>query len=131
MAPEQCTAGQLSPATDQYALGVTSFELLTGFRPFSGSAPDAMLRRQVSETPPPPTSLHPGLSPEVDTVLLKALHKDPRQRYPDTAAFAVALGRAVTGAASITAPSGDLGDPEQTLDVVTIEVDRSAPRQRM
>jgi serine/threonine-protein kinase len=131
MAPEQCTSGQLSPATDQYALGVISFELLTGFRPFSGSAPDDLLRRQVSEPPPSPTSLHPGLPREIDTVVLKALHKDPRQRYPDTVAFAVALERALASAASLTAPSGDRADPDHTLDVATLELDRSALRPRM
>ena len=54
-------------ASDQYALAVMSFELLTGRRPFAGGTPDAMLRRQVHEPPPAASSVSPDLPREVDS----------------------------------------------------------------
>jgi eukaryotic-like serine/threonine-protein kinase len=131
MAPEQCTLGPLGPATDQYALGVTTFELLTGRKPFVGGSAQDMLRRQVCESPPSPTSVNPGLPCDVDGVLLRALAKAPQHRYPDVAAFVVALTNALAHAPRVPPPRGVPTTADRTLDAMTLELLPSASRQRL
>ena len=131
MAPEQCTLGPLGPATDQYALGVTTFELLTGQKPFVGESPREMLRRQVCEPPPSPTSVNPALPREVDGVLLTALAKAPHHRYPDLAAFVVALTNALAHSPSVAPAPGLARAADRTLDAITLELEPSASRQRL
>jgi serine/threonine protein kinase len=122
MSPEQCRLEPSGPASDQYALAVTSFELLTGRRPFVGSTPAEMLLRQSAEPPPSPRALCPSLSYEVERVVLKALAKYPGQRFPTVAAFAHALERAVLGAALGARPPLRAAADEATLDAVTLEL---------
>lgn len=131
MAPEQCTLAPVGPPTDQYALGITSFELLTGRRPFSGSTPDDMLRRQVVETPPLPTSVNRALPHQVDAVVLKALAKDPRDRYAHIAAFADALVEAMASARRVAPPPATGAETEPTTEVLTLQLRPTARHQRM
>jgi eukaryotic-like serine/threonine-protein kinase len=123
MAPEQCTLGPTGPAIDQYALGITSFELLTGRRPFSAESPDELLRRQVLEPPPLPTTVSAELPPDLDRVLMKALSKNPHERFPTVRAFALRLASVMTRASSATVmrPQTPIDD-QPTLEVVTIEL---------
>ncbi len=91
-APEQL-CGQPEPASDQYALGVVVYEWLSGHLPFVGSA--EMLASQHMLTPPPPLRLHlPTLPRAAEEVILTALAKDPRARFPSVEAFAKALRQA-------------------------------------
>jgi len=86
MAPEQITDTAADPRSDQYALGVLAFELLTGRRPFE--APDAIsiVLLQLREPPPAPRSLRPDLPPSVEEWILRLLAKAPEQRFPTMAA---------------------------------------------
>lgn len=89
MAPEQLK-GKPRAASDQYALGVVVYEWLCGDRPFSGSFMD--LFAQHLQTPPPPLHLKiPGMPPEVEAVVMKALAKDWQERFPNIQLFASAL----------------------------------------
>lgn len=89
MAPEQLQ-GKPHLASDQYALGVTLYEWLTGERPFQGSY--AAIAMQHMLTPPsPPRDKVPSISPSVEEVILKALAKDPGARFSSIKAFALAL----------------------------------------
>jgi serine/threonine protein kinase/Tol biopolymer transport system component len=100
MAPEQIQA-QADPASDQYSLAVVTYELLCGERPFQG----AFTEVAVKHTLVPPPSLReklPLLSPEVEAVVMKALAKDPKQRFVDIKAFATALEEASRNASSTT-----------------------------
>jgi serine/threonine protein kinase len=91
-APEQLR-GQSVPASDQYALGVIVYEWLSGHLPFVGSA--EVLASQHLLTPPPPLRQHlPALPRAVEEVVLTALAKDPRARFPSVEAFAGALRQA-------------------------------------
>jgi sugar lactone lactonase YvrE len=98
MAPEQA-AGQQGPplpASDQYALGVLLYQLLTGQTPFSGPA-QVQLYHAVHSEPPPPRRLRPELPQDLQTICLKALAKKPQDRYADCQALADDLRRWLDG----------------------------------
>ena len=82
MAPEQWR-GKTCPATDQYALGVVLYELLTGQKPYSAETPLAVALKVMSEPLPRPSDLAPDIPEEVEKVLYKALARDPQDRYED------------------------------------------------
>ena len=93
MAPEQWEGHPL-PATDQYALAVMAYELLTGRQPFQGSLSQLMYQH-FHTAPAPPSTLNPRLSARVDNVLLQALAKMPQERFASISVFARALQEAV------------------------------------
>jgi len=103
MAPEQFS-GQFSPASDQYALAVMTFQLLSGRTPFEGDLA-SLTRAHMYEPPPSLHALNPRLPTALDGVLTRALAKEPAQRYPSVAAFAAALRQAASGAATPTEPA--------------------------
>jgi hypothetical protein len=83
-APEQVTGAPISTATDVYAAGVVLYELLAGRPPYGADAEAvAAVMHAVVHTEPKP----PGVSPYIDTVLLKALRKDPQERYASIERF--------------------------------------------
>lgn len=84
MSPEQRTADSLTPATDQYSLGVMAFELLTGRLPFTGT-PGEMLRAHLNEPPPSIRELRPDVSPAVEALVHRMLAKQAADRYPSLA----------------------------------------------
>src|SRR6266851_4243025 len=92
MAPEQIE-GHPRAASDQYALGVVVYEWLCGSRPFEGSVTEVMVQH-LSMPPPPLRERISTISPEVEQVVLRALAKEPKERFATVAAFAVALERA-------------------------------------
>ncbi|MGB8343770.1 MAG: PQQ-binding-like beta-propeller repeat protein [Ktedonobacteraceae bacterium] len=93
MAPEQIY-GDPHPASDQYALAVIAYEWLCGARPFTGE-PFAVMYQHVHAQPPSLQEKVSTISPEIEQVILKALAKDPRQRYATVLDFAKALEEAV------------------------------------
>ena len=93
MAPEQWD-GHPVAASDQYALAVMVYELLVGRPPFVGN-PGQVMRQHYLAPPPAPSSLHGRLSPAIDAVLLRALAKQPEERFPSAAAFAQAFQEAM------------------------------------
>jgi VCBS repeat-containing protein len=93
MAPEQCE-GEAVLASDQYALAVLAYELLTGRPPFQGTSMRIMYQH-VHTPPEPPSTYNPRLSTAVDDVLLTALAKRPEERFKSVTAFAVAFTNAV------------------------------------
>ncbi len=91
-APEQIRS-RPRIASDQYALGVVVYEWLTGGWPFSGSI-DEIASQHVLSSPPPLHEKLPTIAPAIEQVILKALGKDPMQRFESVQAFAIALERA-------------------------------------
>jgi WD40 repeat protein len=97
MAPEQAEveqADEIDWRADIYALGVVAYELLVGRAPFTGASPTAVLYKHVHEPPPTPTVLNPGLPPELEPVLLKALAKQREERFQQAGVFAASLREA-------------------------------------
>ncbi len=92
IAPEQIK-GKPRPASDQYALAISVYEWLCGTRPFKGTLTE--LTAQHLSTPPPPLHTHvPDISPDLENVVLRALAKEPGQRFPSVQDFADALKQA-------------------------------------
>ncbi len=96
MAPEQWT-GKSSPLSDQYALGVVLYEMLTGRKPYSADTPAAILLKQATEPLPRPGAFARDLPEKVEKLLLKALAKNPEDRYPSMGQFAAALESSLAG----------------------------------
>jgi serine/threonine protein kinase len=92
MAPEQFSA-KFSPASDQYALAVMTFQLLSGRPPFDGDLA-SLTRAHMFEPPPSLHALNPDVPLSVEAVIARALSKDPAQRFPSVAQFAAALNAA-------------------------------------
>ncbi|WP_069802144.1 WD40 repeat domain-containing serine/threonine protein kinase [Thermogemmatispora onikobensis] len=92
MAPEQF-GGEARPESDQYALAVMLYLLLTGHTPFEGD-PAQLMHQHLHREPPPLRSFNPALPEELELVFARALAKDPQERYPSVGAFAAAFAHA-------------------------------------
>ncbi|HEX2566780.1 MAG TPA: protein kinase [Burkholderiales bacterium] len=93
MAPEQFDGAHADERSDIYSAAVIVYEVLCGRRPFEGAG-GAFLKQVLHDVPPAPSSLEPRLPAGVDAVLLKALAKDPAQRYTSARAFLESLKQA-------------------------------------
>jgi serine/threonine protein kinase len=107
MSPEQCRGSGVSPRSDIYALGVMIYEMLTGRTPFQADNYTALAHAHIYEPVPPPTLFNPRISLPVQAVVLRALAKDPEQRFRQATDLATALefaasGSMVGGAGQIT-----------------------------
>lgn len=91
MSPEQCSGGEVTGATDQYALGAVAYEMITGQAPFTGSTLTVM-QSQVDTAPPPIGERCPDCPPELEAAVLRMLAKDPADRFPTMADAKAALG---------------------------------------
>ena len=101
MAPEQWT-GKTSTLSDQYALGVVLYEMLTGRKPYSADTPAAILLKQATEPLPRPGQFARDLPDKVERLLLKVLARNPADRYASMGEFAVALESTLSRSAAPT-----------------------------
>ncbi len=112
MAPEQAAGGaaQTGVRTDVYALGAIGYELLTGKLPCDVDGPLVEVLRAIAEKDPErPSSLRPGIARDVDAILLKALEKQPDQRYSTAGELARDIRRYLGGLPVDARPVGALG----------------------
>ncbi|HEV2580873.1 MAG TPA: protein kinase, partial [Ktedonobacteraceae bacterium] len=122
MAPEQWS-GKPVPASDQYALAIMTYQLLTGSVPFQGRQEQVMYQH-FNAQPQPPSARNPHIPKEVDTVILRALSKKPEERFPAIAAFSSALKQAMGLQEAKVAPSKASGElPKPTNPLPTGEGD--------
>jgi eukaryotic-like serine/threonine-protein kinase len=85
MAPEQIRGGEVSPATDIYALGIVMYEMITGQRPFIGDSKVTVALKHLNDEPKPARDLIPGLHPNWDATILACLRKVPSERFHSAA----------------------------------------------
>ena len=93
MSPEQCNSEEVSGATDQYALGVVAYEMVTGVPPFAGST-YTVIQAHVDQPPKPIRERVADCPPEVEGAILRMLAKAPADRFPGMAQALAALGAA-------------------------------------
>ena len=93
MAPEQAVGAEAGPEADIYALGAVLYRLLTGQRPSRGDTPIEMLQALASAEPIAPRRFRPGLPRDLETIVQKAMAREPRQRYATAEALAADLRR--------------------------------------
>lgn len=91
MSPEQCQGQPVDGRTDIYALGIVLYELTTGRIPFDVKSLAEAIRAHSYDAPPPPRSLRPGMSSQVEEIILKALAKTPAARFARASDMATAL----------------------------------------
>ena len=91
MSPEQLMGEEATPRSDVYSVGVLLYHCLTGKPPFAGNV-RSLARQHIHESPTPPRKLNKKISPHMERVILKALSKNPDDRYPSAAAMLDDLG---------------------------------------
>ncbi|MHC4945564.1 MAG: serine/threonine protein kinase, partial [Planctomycetota bacterium] len=106
--PEQVKArrGGIDARTDIYSLGVTLYEAVTGSVPFKGETTEQVFHQILGKEPPAPRSIDASIPRDAETVILKAMEKEPERRYPTMAQFADDLGRLMRGEMILAKPSG-------------------------
>ena len=124
MAPEQVMARPVTPQTDIYALGVTLYEMLTGQPPFAGDSPIAIAMMHLREPLPPPRQVNPAISFGAELVVVRAMAKDPDDRYQTAGDMAAALAQSVSVEAYI--PPARVGAPSLEHDPTILGADRAA-----
>jgi beta-lactam-binding protein with PASTA domain len=97
LSPEQAQGNPVDARSDLYSTGCLLYELLTGRTPFIGGSPVSIAYQHVGEAPQPPSAYQPGLSADLDAVVLHSLVKDRDARYQDAAQFRLDLSAARTG----------------------------------
>ncbi len=98
LSPEQARGGEVDQRSDLYSLGVVLYELLTGRTPFDGDTPVEIAMKHLSTTPEPPSELRHDLPHDLDMIAMRALAKDPDERYQSADEMEADLERVARGA---------------------------------
>ena len=118
LSPEQARGETVDARSDVYSTGCLLYELLTGRPPFQGESPVAVAYQHVRENPVPPSTLNPDIGGEADAIVMKALTKNPANRYQSAAEMRTDINRALQGA-TVAAPPVMAEPPTQPLTAIT------------
>ena len=97
LSPEQARGAPVDQTSDLYSVGVVLYEMLTGQVPFTGDTPLEIAMKHLSEVPRPPSELRPEIPHDLDSVVLRALAKDPSERYQSAEEMDADLARVAEG----------------------------------
>lgn len=116
MAPEQW-AGVTSPQSDLYSLGIVLYEMVTGRKPYMADTPAAILIKQATEPLPSPRKFVSDLPEALELVLIKALAKEPENRYKDLKAFVGALESLIASVSVVSSPPVEQKQVEESYQI--------------
>src|ERR1700712_1512437 len=108
MAPERFSTDTVDARADTYALACVLCECLTGIQPFPGESVERQLAGHLTMPPPQPSTMQPGVPPQLDQVIAKGMAKNPDDRYATTKDFAVAARAAPSHPLRESGPVGEL-----------------------
>ena len=126
LSPEQARGETVDARSDIYSAGCLLYELLVGRPPFVGESPVSVAYQHVREAPVPPSQLDPVITPDIDAVTLKALAKDPADRYQSAREMKADLARVLAGQQT-TAVVPLVGDTAATRVVAPVDPPSTAP----
>ncbi|MER6569297.1 protein kinase [Streptomyces sp. NPDC001093] len=111
LSPEQINGAEIDHRADLYAMGCLLHELLVGQPPFRGESPFAVMHQHLFAAPEPVSRLRPQIPPTVEAVILRALGKDPKERFADAGQMREALADALTQTSMPTVQATTPGPP--------------------
>jgi beta-lactam-binding protein with PASTA domain len=137
LSPEQAQGGTVDARSDVYSAGCLLYELLTGRPPFTGESAVAVAYQHVREMPPPPSTLNGEVPADTDAIVMKALAKNPENRYQTAAEMRDDIARTIAGvpvsAPMVLSGSATTELPAATTAALTMPTDLAAappPRRR-
>ncbi len=127
LSPEQARGERVDARSDLYSTGCLLYELLTGRPPFTGDSPVAIAYQHVKEEPVPPSQIDPEVPAWADAIVLKAMRKDPADRYQSAGEMRNDLQRALSGAPIAAAmPAAGYGAGTRRMGAATQVAGRTA-----
>ncbi len=109
ISPEQAQGKDLTATSDIYSLGIVLYEAATGSLPFDGPDAVSVAMKQVNEEPPMPSSVNPAIDPSLEAIIMKAMAKDPRDRFATANEMRLELNNFLAGRPVNVAGAGAFG----------------------
>jgi eukaryotic-like serine/threonine-protein kinase len=126
LSPEQARGERVDARSDLYSTGCLLYELLTGRPPFTGDSPVAIAYQHVKEDPVPPSRVDPEVPPWADAIVLKAMQKDPAERYQSAGEMRNDIQRALAGAPVAAPMTAAYGPGTRRMGAATQVAGRTA-----